>query len=142
MCAAGGVPTVDHMTATRSRQDRRVPIAALGRWSKPTTERSSLEHKHSHRSLVARKVARLRFRVARPPGVTAALLVALCAFSVVSASSSAAAGRRNAPLSWAWSNEADIQHLHFRTAPINVLPGQNSVQMVTIPQNEKPKVDG
>src|SRR5262249_23818244 len=78
----------------------------------------------------------------RAPGVVAALLVALCAFSVVSASSSAAAGRRSSPPSWAWSNEAGIQHLHFRTAPIRVLPGQNSVQLVAIPQNEKPAVDG
>src|SRR5262249_19971691 len=84
----------------------------------------------------------LRFRVARPPGVAAALLVAICAFSVVSASSGAAAGRRSSPLSAAWSNEAGIEHLHFRTAPIRVLPGQNSVQLVAIPQNEKPAVDG
>jgi plastocyanin len=42
----------------------------------------------------------------------------------------------------AWSNDKGIQHLHFQTAPINILPGQNSVKMVAVPQNEKPAVDG
>jgi hypothetical protein len=69
-------------------------------------------------------------------------LVAVCMFFVFSASSGAAAGGGKSAASRAWSNEAGIQHLRFRTAPIRVLPGQNSVQLVAIPQNEKPAVDG
>jgi hypothetical protein len=77
------------------------------------------------------------------PGVAAALLVAVCFSFVFSASSGAAAGGSGkSPVSLAWSHEAGIQHLHFRTAPIRVLPGQNSDQLVSIPQNEKPAVDG
>jgi hypothetical protein len=101
-----------------------------------------MEHEHSYRSLVGRKAARCSCRVPRAPGLAVALLVAICASFVVSTSSGAAAGRRSSPQSRAWTNEAGIQHLHFQTAPIKVLPGQNSVQMVAIPQNEKPAVDG
>src|SRR5262249_19071210 len=107
-----------------------------------SSERSVMEHEHSYRSPVGRAGARRSRRLARAPAVAAALLVAVCMSLVVSASSGAAAGRRGVPMSRAWSNEAGIQHLRFRTAPIRVLPGQNSVQMVAIPQNEKPKVDG
>jgi plastocyanin len=69
------------------------------------------------------------------------LLIALCASYVITASSGAA-NRQSAPPSRAWSNEAGLQHLHFQTKPINVLPGQNTVQMVSIPQSEKPAVNG
>jgi hypothetical protein len=71
-----------------------------------------------------------------------ALLVAVCVSYAVTASSGAAAHRQNSAPSRAWSNEAGIQHLHFQTAPIKVLPGQNSIKMVAIPQNDKPAVDG
>jgi plastocyanin len=71
-----------------------------------------------------------------------ALLVAVCASYAVTASSGAVAHRQSSAPSRAWSNEAGIQHLHFQTAPIKVLPGQNSIKMVAIPQNEKPAVDG
>jgi plastocyanin len=101
-----------------------------------------MEHEHSYRSLVGRTVAWRSRRVARAPRVAAVLIFVVCMSSVVSAASGAAAGRRSLPQPRAWSNEAGIQHLHFRTAPIKVLPGQNSVQMVAIPQNEKPAVDG
>ena len=100
-----------------------------------------MEHRHSYRWL-ARHVAGRSWRAARAPGLAVALLVAVCVASVVSASSGAAGGRRSSPQSRAWTNEAGIQHLHFQTAPIRVLPGQNSVQLVAIPQNEKPAVDG
>ncbi len=98
-----------------------------------------MEHEHSYRSLVGRKAAGRSCRVPRAPGVAVALI---CVSILVSTSSGAAAGRRSSPQSRAWTNEAGIQHLHFETAPIKVLPGQNSVQMVAIPQNEKPAVDG
>ena len=101
-----------------------------------------MEHEHSYRSPLGCRGARHSRRLSRAPGVTAALLVAFCFSFVFAASSGAAAGHRNAPMSRAWSNEAGIQHLHFRTAPIKVLPGQNSVQLVAVPQNEKPAVDG
>jgi hypothetical protein len=101
-----------------------------------------MEHEHSFRSLDGRRGARRSHRLARAPGVAAALLVAVCFSFFFSASSGATAGGGKSPISEAWSNEAGIQHLHFRTAPIRVLPGQNSVQLVAIPQNEKPAVDG
>src|SRR5262249_17582223 len=100
-----------------------------------------MKHRHSYRG-PARNVARRSWRMARAPGLAAALLVAVCVSSVVPASSGVAAVRRRSPQPRAWTNEAGIEHLHFRTAPINVLPGQNSVQMVAIPRNEKPTVDG
>jgi hypothetical protein len=71
--------------------------------------------------------------------VATALLVAVAASVVFSG---AASGHHNSPTSQAWTNVAGIQHLHFQTAPIRVLPGQNSVQLVSIPQSEKPAVDG
>src|SRR5215831_3284815 len=101
-----------------------------------------MEHEHSYRSLAGRRGARHSRHLARAPGLAAALLLAVCMSFVFSASSGAAAGHRKSPMSRAWSDEAGIQHLHFRTAPIRVLPGQNSVQLVAIPQNEKPRVDG
>ena len=100
-----------------------------------------MEYRHSYRG-PARNVGRRSWRMARAPGLVVALLVAVCVSFVVSASSGAAANRPSSPSSQAWSNEAGIEHLHFRTAPIKVLPGQNSIQMVPIPRNEKPAVDG
>src|SRR5262249_25894375 len=109
---------------TRAGSDLRRMCAASGA---PTlgasSERSVMKRKHTYRSL----------------GVAAALLIAVGMSVVFSA---AAAGHRPSPTSRAWSNEAGIQHLHFQTAPIRVLPGQNSVQLASIPQNEKPAVDG
>src|SRR5262249_53174041 len=101
-----------------------------------------MEHEHSYRSLVRRKPARWVCRMPRVPGFTVALVVAICVSVVVATSSGAAAGPGSSPQSRAWTTEAGIQHLHFQTAPIKVLPGQNSVQMVAISQNEKPAVDG
>src|SRR5262245_49430932 len=101
-----------------------------------------MEHEHSYQSPAGRKARLPGFRAGRALVVAAALLVAICLSFVVSASSGAASARRSSPPSRAWSNEAGIEHLHFRTQPIRVLPGQNSVQMVAIPQNEKPAVDG
>ena len=34
-----------------------------------------------------------------------------------------------------------LRHLHFETAPINVKPGQNSIDNVVVPKTEKPKVN-
>src|SRR5262249_26548933 len=70
-------------------------------------------------------------RLAHAPGVAAALLVAVCMLVVFSASSGAAAGNRNSPMSRARSNETGIQHLRFPTAPIKVLPGRNAAKLVT-----------
>ncbi|HUO70722.1 MAG TPA: hypothetical protein VMU39_08100 [Solirubrobacteraceae bacterium] len=42
----------------------------------------------------------------------------------------------------AWPNLKGIQHLHFQTAPIDVKPGQNTIDNIIIPADEKPKVDG
>jgi plastocyanin len=71
-----------------------------------------------------------------------ALLAAVGVSYAVAASSGGTAHRQSSPPSRAWSTETGLQHLHFQTAPIKVLPGQNTVQMVSIPQNEKPAVDG
>jgi len=79
-----------------------------------------MRNEHSYRSLVERKGARHSRRLAHAPGVAAALLAAVCMFVVFSASSGAAAGSGNSPMSRAWSNATGIQHLHFRTAPIRV----------------------
>src|SRR5262245_15448346 len=128
------------MTATPSRPAPTEPDRRERRESEPTTEGSLMEH--SYLWPVGRKVAGRTRRVARAPRVAAAVLFVVCVSFLVSASSSSAAGRPSSLQSRAWSNEAGIQHLHFRTAPIMVLPGQNSVQMVRIPQNEKPSVDG
>ncbi|MDX6647554.1 MAG: hypothetical protein QOK40_3281, partial [Miltoncostaeaceae bacterium] len=74
--------------------------------------------------------------------VATALLAAICGSYALRASSGAAAPRQSSPPSRAWSNDTGIQHLHFQTAPIEVLPGQNSIKIVAIPQNEKPAADG
>jgi len=100
-----------------------------------------MEHEHSYRWLAWLKVARRSRRLPIAVGVVA-LLVAVGVTSVAFASSGAGGGHLSSPQARAWTNEAGIQHLHFQTAPISVLPGQNSVQMVQVPQNEKPAVDG
>ena len=61
-------------------------------------------------------------------------LLCAAALLVVPSTASAAGG--------AWPNEKGIQHLHFETSPITVKPGQNTVDNVVVPANEKPKVDG
>src|SRR5262249_32392693 len=130
MYAGTDAPNLGAMT-TRPRAHG--DLAECGDWtrSEPSSERSFMKHEHSYRSLVGRKGARHSRRLAHAPGLAAALLVAVCMFVVFSASSGAAAGSGNSPMSRAWSNETGIQHLHFRTAPIRVLPGQNSRQLVT-----------
>ena len=61
-------------------------------------------------------------------------LVAAAVALIVAAPASAANG--------AWTKQAGIKRLHFETAPISIKPGQNTVDNVTIPANEKPAVDG
>ena len=96
------------------------------------------EHEDSHRPRAGLKLARSRWSLVA--GATA-LLVAGSVSYALTATSGAGQRQGSAP-SRAWSNDVGIQHLHFQTAPINVLPGQNSVKMVPVPQNEKPAVDG
>jgi plastocyanin len=71
-----------------------------------------------------------------------ALLIAVGATYAVAASWGGTGHRQSSPPSRAWSNEAGLQRLRFQTTPIKILPGQNTVQMVSIPQNEKPAVNG
>src|SRR4051795_6428086 len=41
-----------------------------------------------------------------------------------------------------WDGTPGVQHLHFKTAPIVVKPGQNSINNVLVKPSQKPKVDG
>src|SRR5262249_45243299 len=119
MCAGTDAPNLGAMTARpRAHGD----LAECGDWtrSEPSRERSFMKHEHSYRSLVGRKGARHSRRLAHAPGLAAALLAAVCMFVVFSASSGAAAGSGNSPMSRAWSNATGLQHLHCRTAPIRV----------------------
>jgi plastocyanin len=72
--------------------------------------------------------------------VVIALGLAACGGSRTVASPSSAAPQAHA--SRAWTNEAGLRHLHFQTAPIDIRPGQNTIQNVTIPARDKPAVDG
>src|SRR3954468_1034166 len=65
-----------------------------------------------------------------------ALVLLLACAALASASASAAA-----PGAWPRSSKA-IKHLHFETKPIVVKPGQNSIDNVFIPKDQKPAVDG
>src|SRR6267143_1990373 len=79
-------------------------------------------------------------------GLARWLVIVSLAGVAVAVSAGATATAKNKPKQatsgTAWSNDKGTQHLHFQTAPINILPGQNSVKMVAVPQNEKPAVDG
>jgi hypothetical protein len=97
------------------------------------------EHEDSHRPRAGLKLA-LRSRWSLVAGATALLVAGSVSYALTA--TSGAGQRQSSARSRAWSNDVGIQHLHFQTAPINVLPGQNSVKMVPIPQNEKPAVDG
>ena len=61
-------------------------------------------------------------------------LAALLAALVLAAPASAESGL--------WDGVPGVQHLHFETAPIKVKPGQNSIDNVVLPADEKPAVDG
>jgi plastocyanin len=41
-----------------------------------------------------------------------------------------------------WDDVPGVQHLHFATKPIQVKPGQNSIDNVFVPASQKPKEDG
>src|SRR5262245_1069259 len=130
MCAGTDAPNLDAMTARTRAHSHQAECSDWTR-SEPSRERSFVEHEHTFQSSVGRPGARHSRRLAHARGVAAALLVAVCMFVVFSASSGAAAGNPNSPMSRAWSNETGIQHQHFRTAPLRVLPGQNAEQWVT-----------
>src|SRR3954454_12934132 len=62
-----------------------------------------------------------------------ALVCAFVLLLVAAASASASGG--------SWPRK-DVQRLHFETKPIDVKPGQNSIDNVIVPQDAKPAVDG
>jgi plastocyanin len=65
-----------------------------------------------------------------------ALVCALVLLLACAASASA----KTAP--GAWPKLKSIKHLHFETKPIVVKPGQNSIDNVFVPGDQKPSVDG
>jgi plastocyanin len=67
--------------------------------------------------------------------LVAALVVAFGALACAGSPASAAEAGT-------WDGVPGVQHLHFQTAPIQVKPGQNSINNVIIPASQKPKVDG
>jgi plastocyanin len=75
-------------------------------------------------------------------GAVLPVMLAILGLAIVRTSPKASAAASTSQPSRAWSNEPDIQHLHFETAPIDIRPGQNTIQNVVIPQSEKPALDG
>jgi plastocyanin len=63
-----------------------------------------------------------------------AVLAVLFALLVLAAPASAEDGL--------WDGVPGVQHLHFQTGPIKVKPGQNSIDNVIVPPDQKPNVDG
>src|SRR3954464_14803806 len=41
-----------------------------------------------------------------------------------------------------WDGTKGVKHLHFKTGPILVKPGQNSINNVIVPAAQRPNVDG
>jgi plastocyanin len=66
--------------------------------------------------------------------VAARALVCALVLLLISAAGASAAGT-------AWPRK-DVKRLHFETRPIDVKPGQNSIDNVFVAPNEKPAVDG
>ena len=71
--------------------------------------------------------------------VAAPLLAPLLVLLLVAAPGALAA---KAGSGGGWPASKDIQHLHFEYGPIDVKPGQNTIENAVLTQAQKPKVDG